>query len=67
MGPLKLTPISDKVKVNESILKGYLGFLIEQGLVEERTILKSTVLAVTQLGKNVLRYFGKLTYELPFI
>ena len=37
-GPLKLTHVMYKANVNCSILKEYLQFLIEQGLVEEKTV-----------------------------
>ena len=33
-GPLKLTRVMYKANVNCSVLKGYLGFLTKQGLVE---------------------------------
>ena len=65
-GPLKLTHIMYKANVNCSVLTEYLGFLIQKGLVEERTIRKSrTVYAITQRGITVLKYFGELKRVLP--
>ena len=64
-GPLKLTHIMYKSNFNGSILKGYLDFLIKQGLVEERTVKKNrTVFSVTQRGKTVLNRFQELTQEI---
>jgi len=39
-GPLNLTKITSEANFNFPMLKEYLGFLIKQGLVEERTINK---------------------------
>jgi predicted transcriptional regulator len=47
------------------MLKEYLGFLIKQGLVEERTVKKiHMVFAVTQRGITVLKHFKELTHEI---
>ena len=65
MGPLKLTHIMNKANVNGVVLTEYLDFLIEKGLVEERTIKnKSTVFAVTQRGINLLKIFREFTQVL---
>ena len=65
-GPLKLTHIMYKANVNCSILNEYLDFLIKQGLVEKRTIEKEhIVFAISQRGKNILKYFHELTQALP--
>ena len=57
-GPLELTHIMDKVNLNCSVLKEDLGFLVKQGLVEERAFGKDRIFfAVTQRGINVLKYF----------
>ena len=67
-GPLKLTHIMYKANVNCSVLNEYLDFLIKQELVEKQTIQKEhIVFAVTQRGKNVLKYFRELTIALPII
>jgi predicted transcriptional regulator len=58
MGPLKLKHIMYKSNVNGSMLKEYLGFLIKQGLIEERTSKANRVVfAVTQRGITVLKFF----------
>jgi len=67
-GPLKLTHIMYKANVNCSVLKQYLDFLIQQNLVEERTLgKKRTVYAVTQRGITVLKHFRELKTVLPLI
>lgn len=67
-GPLKLTHVMYKANVNCNVLKGDLGFLIEQGLVEERTIAgQYVVFTVTQRGVSVLNYFRQLTQMLPVV
>jgi predicted transcriptional regulator len=67
-GPLKLTHIMYKANVNCSVLKQYLDFLIQQQLVEERTIgKKRTVYAITQRGITVLKHFRELKTVLPLI
>jgi len=55
-GPLKLTHVMYKANVNCSVLKGYIEFLIKQGLIEERIVGKARVVfAVTQRGITVLK------------
>jgi predicted transcriptional regulator len=67
-GPLKLTHIMYKANVNCSVLKQYLDFLIQQNLVEERTVgKKRTVYAVTERGVTVLKHFRELKTVLPLI
>jgi predicted transcriptional regulator len=67
-GPMKLTHIMYKANVNCNVLKGDLGFLIKQGLVEERTIKRERVVFTsTQRGITVLNYFRQLTEMLPGI
>jgi predicted transcriptional regulator len=67
-GPLKLTHIMYKANVNCSVLKQYLDFLIQQSLVEERTLgKKRTVYAITQRGITVLKHFRELKTVLPLI
>ena len=67
-GPLKLTHVMYKANVNCSVLKEYLTFLMEQGLVEERNLRKRRVVyAVTQRGLTVLRYFRELKQVLPIL
>ena len=67
-GPLKLTHIMYKANVNCSVLKQYLDFLIQQTLVEERTLgKKRTVYAITERGIIVLKHFRELKTVLPLI
>jgi len=68
-GPLKLTHIMYKANVNCSVLKEYLDFLIQRGLVEEQTMHKKrnktkVVYAITERGRTVLRYFRELNNAL---
>ena len=65
-GPLQLPHIMYQANVNCNILKGYLDFLIKQGLIEERVIEKSSVVyANTDRGTNVIKFFGELDKPLP--
>ncbi len=67
-GPLKLTHIMYKSNVNCSVLKEYLGFLIKQELIEEKTLRKERIVyAVTQKGLAVLGYFRELQILLPIL
>ncbi len=67
-GPLKLTHIMYKANVNCSVLKEYLDFLIQQELIEEKTIgKKRIVFAVSEKGLSVLKYFRELKVMLPVI
>lgn len=67
-GPLKLTHIMHGANVNCSLLKGYLDFLISQGLVEERIVASNKVVyAATQRGVIVLKYFKELKQALPIM
>jgi predicted transcriptional regulator len=67
-GPLKLTHIMYKANVNCGQLKEDLEFLINQNLVEKRTIKKEHIIfVITQRGINVLKYFRELTKVLPII
>jgi predicted transcriptional regulator len=65
-GPLKLTHIMHKANINGNLLRGYLNFLIKQGMVEERTVKKRrAVFAVTQRGITILKHFRELTSMTP--
>ena len=67
-GPLKLTHIMYKANVNCSVLKEYLDFLINNNLVEEKTIGKKRIVyAITERGTTVLKYFRELKSVLPII
>jgi predicted transcriptional regulator len=61
-GPLRFTHIMNKANVNGGILTEYLDFLIEKGLIEERSNKKgSAFFAVTQRGINLLKGFREFT------
>lgn len=64
-GPLKLTHIMLKAKVNFFVLKQYLGFLTEHNLVKEQTLPKKrdktrVVYAITEGGITAIRCFREL-------
>jgi predicted transcriptional regulator len=55
-----------KANVNCSALKGYMEFLIKQGLVEEISVRKERrVYMITQRGITVIKAFKKLKQALP--
>ena len=67
-GPLKLTHIMYKANVNCKVLKEYLDFLVDHGLVEERIVGKRRVVyTTTQRGVTVLKYFRELEQVLPIV
>ena len=67
-GPLKLTHIMYKSNVNCCVLKEYLDFLIQQKLVEEKTLTKERIVyEITEKGLTVLKYFRELQIMLPII
>ena len=68
-GPMKLTHVMYKANVNCSVLKEYLEFLIQQNLIEEQITLKKrnktkVGYAITERGRNVLRYFNEVNRAL---
>ena len=66
-GPLKITHIMYKANVNCSVLKEYLNFLMEQNLIEEKTVGKRFVYAITERGKTALKYFKEMKKTVPFV
>jgi len=55
-----------KANINCSVLKGYINFLIKQGLVEERTVGKERrVYMITPRGITVIKAFRELKQALP--
>lgn len=61
-GPMKLTRITYKAKLNCSFLKQTLKSMIEKGLVEEMTLKKSMVVyAATAKARTILSQFKELT------
>lgn len=61
----KLTIILDEINTSENFLKEDMGFLIKQGLVEQRNIGKQVAYSNTQKGRRVLRYFSGHLQESP--
>ena len=67
-GPMKLTHVMYKANVNCNVLKEYLGFLIKQGLIEERVVGKGRVVySNTARGTTVLTYFRELHKAFPIL
>lgn len=67
-GPRKLTQIMDTKNISCNILKEYVGFLIKQGLVEERIFGKNRVVySNTDCGITVLEFFSELDKTLTVI
>ena len=67
-GPLKLTHVMYKANVNFSVLNEYLGFLIKQGLVEEKILSRERkIYVITQRGVTVLKYSRELREVLPIV
>jgi predicted transcriptional regulator len=57
-----------KANVNCSVLKQYLDFLIEQNLVEEKSVGKKRIVyAITERGRTVLKHFRELRTVLPIV
>ncbi len=68
-GPLKLTHVMYKANVNCSVLKQYLDFLIQRGLIEEQSSGRKRsktriVYAITERGRTILRYFREINSAL---
>ena len=60
-GPLRVSHIMLEAKVNCNVIKGYLDFLIKQGLIEERAVGESGVVyANTARGTAVIKFFNEL-------
>ncbi len=71
-GPLKLTHLMLKSRLNCKVLYKSLDYLIEQGLVEKRITARSQdrgkgVWAITQRGLTMLKYYRELTQALPLM
>ena len=65
-GPLKLTHIMYKGNINCGILKRNLGYLVEQDLVEKRSVGdQRVVFAITQKGRALVAKFMELLQLLP--
>jgi predicted transcriptional regulator len=65
-GPMKITRITYKAKINCSPLKAILADLIQKDLVEERTLEKNEIVyAATPKARIMLSYFNELKEMLP--
>ena len=65
-GPLKLTRVTYKAKMNCSQLKAILADLIQKKLVEERTLKKNKVVyAATPTARTILLHFEEFKEMLP--
>ncbi len=65
-GPLKLTRVTYKAKMNYSQLKLIIADLIQNKLVEERKVGKSKVIyAATPKARTILSHFEELKEMLP--
>jgi predicted transcriptional regulator len=65
-GPMKITRITYKAKMNCSQLREMLDHLVQKKLVEERRLSeKKVVYAATPKAKTVLSYFEELKELLP--
>jgi len=60
-GPLQISNLKDKAKIDGSTLKKRLELLVQNSLVEKRPINKAQVLyAITERGSTILNWFSKL-------
>ncbi len=66
-GPLKLTRITYKAKMNCGQLKKILCGLIQKKLVEERVLKKKIVYAATPKARTILSYFNEIKQMLPVV
>ena len=64
-GPLKITGISYKAKMNCSQIKEVIADLIQKKLVEERKTGKHFVYVITPSAKTVISHFEELKEMLP--
>jgi predicted transcriptional regulator len=65
-GPMKITKITYKAKMNCSQLKEILYSLIQEKLVEQRMLRKNKIVYVaTPKARTILSYFNELKEMLP--
>ena len=65
-GPLKLTHIMYKANVNCNVLREQLEFLIQQNIVQERTLKKGKIVyELTEKGFSIIKIFRELQTLLP--
>ena len=64
-GPLQISNLKDKAKIDGATLKKHLEFLVQNSLVEKRSINKAQVLyAITERGQTLISWFLKLNDDL---
>ncbi|HUK84527.1 MAG TPA: winged helix-turn-helix domain-containing protein [Candidatus Acidoferrum sp.] len=67
-GPLKASHIAVEANVTINTLKGYLEFLIKQGLIEEHIVGKSNAAYIaTSRGTSVINFFKELDKTLTIL
>jgi predicted transcriptional regulator len=67
-GPIKASHIAVETNVGINSLKGYLEFLIKQGLIEERLVGKrDTLYSNTSRGASVIKFFTELDKMLTVV
>lgn len=67
-GPLKLTHIMYKANVNCSVLKEQLDFLVQQNIVQEKTIKKEKIVyELTEKGFCIIKTFRELQTLMPVV
>ena len=57
-GPLKPNLIMSQANVSVNLLKGYLDFLVKQGLIKENVVENCVVYSNTNRGTAVIKFFG---------
>lgn len=66
-GPLKLTHIMYKANVNCSVLKEQIDFLMQQNIIQEKTLKKEKIVyELTEKGFSILKTFREIQTLLPF-
>ena len=64
-GPLQISNLKDKAKIDGSTLKKHLEFLVQNSLVEKRPINKAQILyAITERGQTLLDWFSQFNDDL---
>ena len=64
-GPLQISNLKDKTKIDGSTSKKHLEFLVHNSLVEKRPINKTQVLyTITERGQTIISWFLKVNDDL---
>jgi predicted transcriptional regulator len=67
-GPLEASQIKPEENHSATALKGKLEFLIQQGLIEEQTVGKNSIVyANTSRGMSVIKFFKELDKTLTIL